>query len=329
MLSFSDANASTKQICSAFPSVVRAVLNFDPSGLSRFPTCLVAKCFPRISKHVESEEMRLNFVDFLERMLTLNYYNLIADVMFHSDDRDDWFALLEETRFREDLELRRMMIDRSLGEKGKPLFDCLKQRDVLDWNLIAGRSFDVFHIDGLKWIESNGIDILNDFAEYFTESPAEVMEYLIVERGMTLKYMFEENCIDLEMLKMIYRVKGLKEIQKIKVEKFDLGFQTIRFLRSIGYKFDKKKMSVLECGYSVYSLLCFNLFKLEDFEETDDFEAFIELNDLKACKQMYPYMKEIRKRKIMTFLYCVKKLYRMPKEIVWTILDYAFTPINE
>ena len=61
-----------------------------------------------------------------------------------------------------------------------------------------------------------------------------------------------------------------------------------------------------------------------------EFEEHVSGIDLKACREMYLYMKDIRKRKIMTFLCCVRKFYPLfQKEIVWKILDNAYSPINE
>ena len=132
-----------------------------------------------------------------------------------------------------------------------------------------------------------------------------------------------------EILRIFHRVRGMEEVQKITSFYFD--FHTVRFLKSIGYRFDKQNIMKSRGLYedSIYALICFNILKYEDLNATQkqDFEKYVSEKDVKACKQIYPFMKGIRKRKIMTFLCCVRKLYPLlQKEIIWNIIDTAYSP---
>ena len=170
-----------------------------------------------------------------------------------------------------------------------------------------------------------------DFKDFVSESPVEILEYLIVEKGMEVEYFSHARAISYDVMKVLYKVKGLEIIQKMDPRKFPYDFQTLKFLRSIGYEFDKKSIQMEHASW-IYSLICFKVFKYEDLGAwmKEKFWDHIKDRDIKACKHMYSFMKEIRKKKIMTILCCVRKRYPyFQKEIIWNILDHAYSPINE
>lgn len=150
------------------------------------------------------------------------------------------------------------------------------------------------------------------------------------ERGLTIESLCQKRKLNVENLKEIYSLKGLQETQKINSNKIDFDFETVRYLISIGYTFNKQEI-VEKDLYSVelYSLICWNILKLENFSEDEKrkLKLCITNKDIKATKSLFPFMKEIKKRKIMTFLCCVRT--KIPKEISCIILDYAYSPINE
>ena len=101
-------------------------------------------------------------------------------------------------------------------KSSRELFCCLESKGLLDWNLVDKEFNPVGHVEALVWAESNGIDVLRNkehFKHFASNAPAEVMEYLIVERGMTIDYMAENRYLNCSILQMIYKVKGLEEIQ--------------------------------------------------------------------------------------------------------------------
>lgn len=313
-------------------SILYFVERFDASNFQN-ASHLAAKYFPRISKYVENEEARWKFLFFMEE-LCLKKRLLCAEILLYSKDREQLLSLLHDF-IQTSASVRSVFIRRSLEREGEPLFDCLKRGGLLDWDTVKDQGFRPNHAEGMKWIESNGIDVLkneSDFDNCVRKSSPEVMEYLIVEKGMRLQSFLEKTRrIDHRMLKAIYKIKGLEEIQKIDIKLISFTFDSVSFLRRIGYKFDKreiireKKLAPIEC----YSLLCFDILKHKELSEAQkrEFSNYVSPKDPKSCKQMYPFMKEIRKRKIMTFLLCVRKLF--PREIIWMILDHAFTPAKE
>ena len=229
--------------------------------------------------------------------------------------------------------IRKELIRCSLKIEETDLFESLRKAKLLKWSLYDNTP--IHHVSGMKWMESHGMEVANDdenFEKIARESPAHVMEYLMVEKGMTLDFMlYHVSTMDWKMLEMILRLKGLKELQSIEVSKIRVDFETVRFLKSTAYKFEEKSVLRHSDGDDIYVLMCFNLLKFKDLSEQQkrNFMEYIFGKDLKICKQMYPFMKEIRKKKIMTVILCIRKTCKLQKEIIWNILDLAYSPVNE
>ena len=241
---------------------------------------------------------------------------------------------------RENEDLRRAITDWCLTERPE-LFLCLREKGLLDWNMVdINDIYIIGNLNSLKWMEENGVNVLNNkkaFRCFVSRSPAAVMEYLMVERGMTVEFMCLDkyNDVDFALLQVIKRVKGEEAIRNIEMKHIWIGFHEVKLLKSVGYDFKEKIRSQTEIpGYDIYCLLCFHMLKYEDLtdESRASFKEYVEGNDIKATRKMVPFMKEVRKRKITTFLCCLKKIplsYALPKEIVWNIIDYAYSPVNE
>ena len=306
------------------------VKNLDHSAF-RFVSTITAKHFPRVSEFLETEKMRLEFSSFLKKIP----YPMVIEIIVYSEDREDMLSLMDDV-IRTYEEIERYLIKRSLQTDGKRLFECLKKRGLLDFNLIDLKSCSIGHIDGLEWIQENGIDVVKDkehFELFVMESPAKVMEYLILEKGMTVEYMTGLRAINFDILKMIYKCKGLKEIQNIDIKKMVFDFETLKFLRSIEYKSEEKQV-IEQCRLfdeMMYALACFGMLKFKDSNnyQRRKIKSYTSKNDPKACKNLFPFMKEIRKKKIMTVVLCLRKTRGLQKEIVWKIIDLAYSPINE
>ena len=208
---------------------------------------------------------------------------------------------------------------------------------LLDWNLVKMNNVHiVLHLNALKWIEKqNGIDIVNNqshFHGFVLWSPADIMEYLMVEKGMTVEFFSNRMTrISPQFLMVIYRVKGLEGLQRVDPEKFVYDFDAVKFLKSVGYQIEKNSISMKKPSW-MYSLICFKVLKYEDLDGSGrkNFDNYVKNHEVKVCKHMYQYAKEIRKSKILTFLLCIRKRYPLfQKEIIWNILDLAYSPINE
>ena len=182
-------------------SVEFFVDNFDVSFARKMIfEDIFAKVFPRITKYIENEEKRLKFVDFMKNIAESNS-RFFAKVLFYSDDRDELISMTEEL-IREDGDVLMDMIKSSLRENGKPLFDGLKNRGLLDLcsksELTYKEDYAVGHIDGMKWIESNGIDVVNDeehFKRFARYASKEVKEYLASKGGKMIEYLMSDDFV--------------------------------------------------------------------------------------------------------------------------------------
>ena len=282
--------------------------------------------FPSVTKYVERN--RSQFVTFMEELYRGNSFSF-AEIFLKSDDREELLNVMDKS-IRADQEMQTTLLYSSVYSKD--LFDSLKKRGLLDWKLVKRGYFDIGHVNGYKWIEENGIDVLNNeehFRDFVRYSTPEVMEYLLVEKGMTVEYMSKNiQFRRSDILEMVFRVKGMEGIQSFDPGSIDYFYDTVKFLKSIDYKFDKTLIPIRHKSWT-YSLLCFKVWKHDDLNEEDKekFEEYVSANDIKACKHMFPYLKEIRKKKIMTLLLCIKTIYPFfQKEIIWKIIDLAYSP---
>ena len=211
-----------------------------------------------------------------------------------------------------------------------------KESKLLNWHdLDIDCVRTVGHVDAMKWIESNGIDVVNNerhFRKFACHASYEVIEYLLSDRGLEVGALWKSRLLDCTFLKIVYRTRGWEELQKVDIKRIVFDFDTVRFLRSVAYKFEKSyflKSNLRPSSH--YSLICGNVLKYSDLSEKQKsfWEIYVELYDLRACKQMYPFMKEIRRKKIMTVILCICKTCGLQKEIIWNILDLAYSPINQ
>ena len=252
-------------------SVEFCVDNFDATfTVLVFYEEIFAKCFPRIAKYVDDEETRLKFVDFMKNIAESNI-RLFAYIAVFSEDRNDLISMTEET-IRKSGYFLRDLIGLSLRLKGKPLFDCLKNRELLDWSKVEHEDYlFVEHIDGMKWIESNGIDVVNDeehFERFARYASKEVKEYLVSKGGKMMEYLISDDFIYSDDLEIIHNFNGLKGIENIEVGKIGFYFKEVKYLKSIGYKFGKEKILLTTRDVDeYYALLCLNVLKYKKKEK--------------------------------------------------------------
>ena len=306
---------------------------FDASSLSRCKGELVRDNFPSITKYVENGKSCHEFVTFMSKLYQLNH-DILFYILLNNDVREDLLTVMDKS-IRSNERMQSYLISYSM--RSKDLFQSLKNRNLYDWNVFRKKYCTVEHVDAMKWIEQNGVDVVNSkkhFNEFVKYSPSEVMEYLIDEKGVTVEYMSENIWrASRDILRMVYRLKGMEGIQNIDPTKIEYNYEEVKFLKSIGYKFDKSICSIRSSRRLLYALICFKVLKYEDLNERQSkaFDEYVKRTDIKACKHFYPYMKEIRKKKIMTVILCIRKTCTciLQKEIIWNILDLAYSPINE
>ena len=142
----------------------------------------------------------------------------------------------------------------------------------------------------------------------------------MVEKHVTVEFVSESlDNIRYDTIRLVHRIKGIEGIQKLDPDN----------LNSVGYKFG---LAYDIAHRWIYQMFCSRNLKYEDLDEMqrEVLKEYFEEFDVKASKHIFPFMKEIRKKKIMAVLLCMRKSYPLiPKEIVWMILDFAYSPINE
>ena len=313
-------------------SIAHFVDNFDASSLLSCKLEFVDDLFPRITKYVENKEDCSRMVAFMEHLLE-GEGRFFGSPFQNNDVREEMFIVMDRSiRDQSSKWMQRTLIYYAM--QSKELFDSMKNKGLLDWNLVY-EEYDIGHLGACKWIEENGIDISRDeerFRRFVSSASAEVLEYLMIEKGMTVEYISKNFWCTYEMLKRINRVKGIEGIQRVDPGKLIYDFDSVRFLKSIGYKFQRSSFNHTTVVPWMYSLLFFQVLKLDDLnqDQKNVFAGCLKNGDIKVCKHMFPFLKTIRKKKIMTLLLCIRKRYPLfQKEIIWNILDYAYSPINE
>ena len=311
----------------------RSLLDFVQTAIfqsQKFPRIpFLLQIFPSLKIFLEDRVLRKKLLKFIHSLDA----NGLALLLLLSEDRKELIDLCHDVVEVGGQALDRLLLRYSLGKNGRPLFECLRNRGLLKWDCVeSSRIYFLGHIEGIQWIEQNGIDVLSNrqhFANFARNASVEVLEYLIVERGMTIEYLLENRTIDRRGLTLIERLKGREEIQRIHIDKMELDFQTVAYLVSIGYNNYWKEVEDVEEDV-LYAMICLGLLKYNELTDNQKImvkKVYAPTHELKACKQMFPFMKEVRKRKIMTFLCCVRRL--LPREIAWMILDFAYSPLNE
>ena len=217
------------------------------------------------------------------------------------------------------------------------------ERNIVTFEKHGRRCYSVYDVDAFKWIESEGgIDVVNDvqsLQDIVDINSMEILEYLLKERGLTASSLLKRRAVrvNLQLMKIIFNVKGAEEVRKIDYRHIEVRYREVEFLKSINYPFNKQKILNYENGgEGIYALLCWNVLDFNDVMKLHHaarqrFSLYFAYKDPKACKQTYPFMKKVRQQKIMTVLLCFSRCYgkMIPSQIVWTIIDYAYSPINE
>ena len=264
-------------------------------------------------------------------LLSIASTKLFSLILLFCEKREKLLLMLE--RFlREDDDVLISVINCSVSyPMGKELFRLLKKHGFLEFRKLGNCAAS--HTEALKWIEENKRDVFKNttvYRQYVNTSSAEILEYLLVEKSIDFDFIIKHTHLAMgcEILKMIVRVKGLHYVQKLSYEDMVLDFDTVKFLREEGFHFDVEEIERYCTGSSLYPLVCFGILHVCDMGEyrKNQFLKYISSIDIKACPNMMKFMKAIRKKKIETVLWCLKNI---PKDVVWKIIDFAYSPPNE
>ena len=214
---------------------------------------------------------------------------------------------------------------------GKALFHALRSHDFFGYENVIEQAYDIFHLDGLRW---SGLDVTTDKEVFRTcvhSHSVEIFEYLLKDQGMCIEFVMANfgDYVREDMLEMFLRVKGIEEVERIPQHLIRFRWGCTKLLSFYGYRFDIKNLleSSLD-AFEIYALMCFNVFAYRDLndEQKAKFQKYVSRHDIKACPMMVPFMKDIRKKKILTVILCFRKMLRMPKELIWKILDHCYSP---
>ena len=161
---------------------------------------------------------------------------LFALILVHSNQRELILSLVEDM-LRETEDLLFHVLGYAVTEKeGNALFCLLKKKNLLDFELysISINGGAVNHVEALKWMESNGVDIMDMWLT--NASNVECCEYLISERDVSLDDWLEDRISPLhgDMIEMMLRTKGKKEVEAIDPWHILCDFENLKLYRSMG-----------------------------------------------------------------------------------------------
>lgn len=227
----------------------------DVSFVEEFGGCcsVIGECFPDPSTF-EEEKM----VKFLEDAVSLCRW-FVPSILARADIVS---MMSEHAWYREgDLRARNEIVKAAI--LCKEVFLNVKTKGIMDaqaFKAFKSMRICIGHLEAYIWAQDMGLDVLSDpeqFQEFVKESPVEVMEYLMVQKGMSVGYMAGNRVIrSAELLEMIHKLKGLEEIQRISLWSMEFSFDVVRCLRQISYVFDRTAM-LESCfpGHVLYALV--------------------------------------------------------------------------
>ena len=229
----------------------------------------------------------------------------------------------------EDVVMGHILVSRNKKCEGRYIINS----ECISWVQLweEARSFffgEVEHVEGLLWAEQNG---LNGFDEPYLPflRHEELCIYAYKERGITVEQLQKYPIIySSNFLKMVYEIGGMEELKKFEATEIHFTLDFVMWLRSIGYSFDRMNTTSFLKISELYVLICCNVLKYKDLKwEKAKLQAYTKERDVKVCRNTFHLMKEIRKKKIITVLLCLCQT--LPKDVIWIILDYTYSPINE
>ena len=323
-------------------SVERFVDNFDADVFFREDrTLLIPKHFPPIERYKNQKEQ---LVEFLRNILMSDIF---PSILMLSEDRSELLALVFDEISQSQEIKKYLSIQSATNEEGKfsslsllsmtssiegaKLFSCLKEKNLLDISYFE-ESCLVYHLEAYQWLESKSNEKL-DFSGYVNPRADKVIAYLFSERGMTMDCFLNHRrskIIAPKVVEMLLRIKGVEQVKQIE-KRMILNAKVAKKLKKAAFTFDEQKaVSPPFSPKELYFMACFKLMKLDPLKR-EKVVSYALKENIKACKEMLPFMAIVRREKILTFLICCKTLYGnlIPNQILWTILDYTYSTINQ
>ena len=311
--------------------------NQDSYSLELF----LAQAFPSVAKLLEREKWR-SIIKIWLQGLCLRQPMFLALVLVFSSERTQLFSLVQDSILVNAKALKTLQAASWSYDKWD-LFDLLKEKNLLD-PVFAQQSTSIMkHEHAMKWMEevvtgkrmeNLGKQLSNLYGN------VEFFEFLVREKRITVEYVlkkletFTSFSIDALRLKILLKYEGIESVARIPQRNIFFSVDCVRTLKRYNYHFDKTAVFAKKrTNDEIYALFCYGGFLWEDFDAANQKILKIHslIREVKICDLMLPFLKPIRKKKIITFIMCVNHIYgrNTPKEIIWTILDYCFSPKKE
>ena len=263
---------------------------------------------------------------------------LIPFILVHRNDRDKMIGMLKDTITEHHDRHEEVLLCAFIMPEGGALVNSLEKYDLLKIprRMQRGRQMVVENVDALKWLASKGRDVVRSDICMTFQTP--VVEWLL-QNGLSLKMLLEglRNCetfVDLEMMKVILRQISWEEIvEHLPLDMVWWDIETVELMKNHGFVFDEQRASNIDFSgkeEQLYALLYCNVLKYDklDMAKRGQLRRHIRNNDVKISKHTLHLMKPVRKKKMITFIMCVRRVcgQNFPKDLILTILDNCFSP---
>ena len=151
------------------------------------------QCFPAVAA-----SNKKNMLAFLKA--ATGSKELFSDILLLSEYRESILDLVEDI-LREKNDLLLEVLKRSIEhDKGKALYVQLRKRDLLRYSEQLNQSvLYVEHLDGLKWLESNGVSFSQCLKKLQYATDPALFEYIMIEKGLDVMEMVESIGGDFEL----------------------------------------------------------------------------------------------------------------------------------
>ena len=295
-------------------------------------TVIFAENFPRLSQY-QTDVKRFNYFKALQTISMEKSY-LFFNILSLSEDREQILDGMAD--FFKDFELPLCDLAKHSmrSGKGKELFLSLKKRGWLNFETSGRDVEDLNHVEALKWIETNGVDVMSsdeEFQKFVDPDCVEIMEYLMREKEMSVKWMESQRDFEFQqdMLEMIFREKGIEAISSIDLDKIPFSFETVAFLKSKNYEFGEKKTLLQErLEFDLAALIAFRVLEYKELslEAQESVKHYLRTRDVILFDNLVPLIRPLRQKKILTVFLSLRKAVgqNLPKQIIKKILNYCY-----
>ena len=308
---------------------------------------LFGECFPSITAKNEKKLM-----SYLKQHMTNNdESDLIAFVLMFSRERERILSYDGMDDFlQSNGAYHKCTIHAACDVEGLELFETLKDKHLLKFDALSKRTNQIKHLKALQWFEqcSGSVDVWKNQLN-FDVGNVEILSHLLEHNFIDVELLVSNaRKLEVEVLEFLLKQGKMspEALSKIPLYKLSIDLETgmylphvfifflmwtVKLLNSVAYKFERDmllKSSHLD-ACALYALVYCNVFSIADLRQ-DDRSAVIKhavTRDVEFSANTLHLMKVVRKRKVRTFLLCLKRYNkRLPKDIVVMLVNLWFKP---